>query len=144
MSVRLKRKAKGERPIFFDDPNVDKVIAMVMGLAGEVAVLHDRLDTVERLLEQCGPVKRAAIDAYVPSPEVATERAAWRETFLGEVLRIVEIELEAATSGDQGTYPAAIAAVEHDEKPRAAPRAKSKSSGKLAKKKPIRKSARKR
>jgi DNA-binding transcriptional ArsR family regulator len=47
----LKRKAKGERPYFFDDPNVDRVVSMVMGLAGEVAVLHDRLDTLERLLE---------------------------------------------------------------------------------------------
>jgi hypothetical protein len=32
-SVKLKRKARGERPYFFADPNVDKVIAMVMGLA---------------------------------------------------------------------------------------------------------------
>ena len=51
-AIRLKRKARGERPYFFADPNVDKVIAMVMGLAGEVAVMRDRLDTLERLLER--------------------------------------------------------------------------------------------
>ena len=47
----LKRKAKGERPYFFDDPNVDKLVSMIMGLAGETSVLMDRVDTIERLLE---------------------------------------------------------------------------------------------
>jgi hypothetical protein len=110
-TVRLKRKARGERPYFFDDPNVDKVIAMVMGLAGEVAVMRDRLDTLERLLERAGGLARAEIDAYRPDPVVEAERAAWRETFLGEVLRIVEIELEALASGDTEPYDQAIAAV---------------------------------
>ena len=41
----LPRKAKGERPFFFDNPDVDKLLAMLMGLAGEVSVMRDRLDT---------------------------------------------------------------------------------------------------
>lgn len=110
----LKRKAKGERPYFFEDPSVDRVIAMVMGLAGEVAVLHDRLDTLERLVEQQGGVKRAAIDAYKPSAAVAAERAAWREGFLSEVLRIVESEVEALATGDTAKYDTAIKSVETD------------------------------
>ena len=116
MSVgsRLKRKAKGERPYFFEDPNVDRVVSMVMGLAGEVAVLHDRLDTLERLLEAQGGVQRAAIDSYKPNATVAAERAAWREGYLSEVLRIVEIEVEALATGDTAKYDAAIKAVEQD------------------------------
>ncbi len=110
----LKRKARGERPYFFEDPSVDRVIAMVMGLAGEVAVLHDRLDTLERLVEQQGGVKRAAIDAYKPSASVAAERAAWREGFLSEVLRIVESEVEALATGDTAKYDTAIKSVETD------------------------------
>jgi len=90
------------------------VIAMVMGLAGEVAVLHDRLDTLERLVEQQGGVKRAAIDAYKPSASVAAERAAWREGFLSEVLRIVESEVEALATGDTAKYDTAIKSVETD------------------------------
>ena len=31
---QLKRKAKGERPYFFPDPSIDKLLAMLMGLAG--------------------------------------------------------------------------------------------------------------
>jgi uncharacterized Zn finger protein len=114
MSVRLKRKAKGERPIFFADPSVDKVIAMVMGLAGEVAVMRDRLDTLERLLAHAGVVSRSAIDDFKISSTVAVERAHWRESFLSEVLRVVEIELEAVASGDQAPYQDAIALVERD------------------------------
>jgi len=113
-SVKLQRKARGERPYFFADPNVDKVVAMIMGLAGEVAVMRDRLDTLERLLEAQGGLKREAIEAYKPSANVAAERAAWREVFLGEVLRIVEIEVEALTTGDTAKYDTAIRAVEKD------------------------------
>ena len=113
----LKRKAKGERPYFFDDPNVDKVVSMVMGLAGEVAVARDRLDTIERLLERKGLITRSDVEAYEPTADVMAERAAWRETYLSEILRIVEIELEAAASGDTESYDKAIKVVEDDAKP---------------------------
>lgn len=114
---RLKRKARGERPYFFDDPNVDKVVSMVMGLAGEVAVARDRLDTIERLLETKGLLKRAEIEAYEPTAVVMAERTAWRESFLGEILRIVEIDLDAVATGDTRPYDEAIAAVEKDRQP---------------------------
>lgn len=118
MSKRLKRKARGERPYFFDDPSVDKVVAMVMGLAGEVAVLRDRQDTLERVLEAKGLVKRREIEDYKPNAQVAGARADWREGFLGEILRIIEIELEAARTGDTEPYDKAIKAVEQDRKQR--------------------------
>ncbi len=115
MARRLKRRARGERPWFFDDPSVDKVVAMVMGLAGETAVLHERLDTMERLLAAKGLLNRDEIEGYRPDAAVAAERAAWREAFLGEVLRIVESELEAAADGDTAPYDEAVAAVEDDD-----------------------------
>jgi hypothetical protein len=113
--AKIQRKAKGERPTFFQDPNVDKVIAMVMGLAGEVAVMHDRMDTMERLLKKKAGIKRADIEKYKPGAKVMAERAAWREQFLGEVLRIVEIEQEALAKGDTAHYEDAIALVEGDQ-----------------------------
>jgi len=112
---KLQRKAKGERPYFFADPNVDKVIAMVMGLAGEVAVMHDRMDTMERLLEKKAGIKRADIEKYKPGKKVRAARAAWREQFLSEVLRIVEIENEALEKGDLDTYDNAITLVEAEQ-----------------------------
>ena len=47
----MAKKAKGKKPTFFADPQVDKLMAIVMALAGEVSVLRERLDTVERLAE---------------------------------------------------------------------------------------------
>lgn len=116
--MTLPRKAKGERPYFFDDPAVDRVIAMVMGLAGEVAVMRDRLDTIERLLEQRGLLARRDIETFVADTRVTDERAAWREAFLGEVLRIVDIEREALSTGDTASYDDAIANVTDTAAPR--------------------------
>ena len=50
----MAKKAKGKKPTFFADPQVDKLMAIVMALAGEVSVLRERLDTVERLAENKG------------------------------------------------------------------------------------------
>lgn len=123
---RLQRKARGERPTFFADPAVDKVIAMVMGLAGEVAVMRDRQDTIERLLETRGLLKIREIEAYEPPARVMQARAAWRETFLGEVLRVIESELEGVARGDTAPYDDAIATVVNDAAPAPAKRRRAK------------------
>jgi hypothetical protein len=92
--VQLQKKAKGDRPQYFEDPAIDKVLSITMALAGEVAVMRDRMDTIERLLEAGQPVSRAAIEAFVPDQTVRDERDAIREVFLGNVLRIVHQERE--------------------------------------------------
>ena len=84
----LKRKAKGERPYFFEDPNVDKLVSMIMGLAGETSVLMDRVDTIEQLLEKKGLLKISEIEGYEPSTQVLESRANRREIYLSEILRI--------------------------------------------------------
>lgn len=109
---KLQRKARGERPVFFEDPNVDKLISMIMGLAGEVAVLHDRSDTLERLLQTKGLVKQSEIDSFEPSIQVQGERASWRKNYLSEILRIIESELEGQKSGDREPYENAVKRVE--------------------------------
>ena len=49
-------KSKGKRPYFFDDPAVERVLSITMAVATELAVTRERLDTVERLLEERVPV----------------------------------------------------------------------------------------
>lgn len=88
-------KPKGKRPYFFDDPAVERVLAITMAVAQELAVTRERLDTIERLLEKSGALKRADIDAYVPDPAAATERAEWSRAYIARVLRIVQQEMEA-------------------------------------------------
>ncbi len=94
-TARLPQQAKGERPRYFADPAIDKVLSITLALAGEVAVLRERLDAVERLLEAGEPVTRAALDAYAPDAAARAEREAWREQFLDVILRAVHQEREA-------------------------------------------------
>lgn len=111
--AKLPKKAKGSRPYFFDDPAVDKAIAIVMGLAGEVSVMHDRLDTIERLLENNGTLSRSDIEGFEADTTVSAERDAWRDRFLDNVLRIVHQELEDPDGGraNDPAYESTIAEV---------------------------------
>lgn len=86
--------AKGKRPYFFDDPSVDKVLAMVMALTGEVSVLRDRLDTHEKLAQDKIWPTPANVEAFEISEEIEKERDASRAEYLGRVMRIVTEELE--------------------------------------------------
>ncbi len=93
-------KAKGKRPWFFDDPAVERVLAVTMAVAQEVAVLHERVDTMERLLEGSGALQRADVEAYEPDPQAAAERAQWGRAYIARVLRVVQQELEALSGAD--------------------------------------------
>jgi hypothetical protein len=64
-------------------------------------VLHERVDTLERLLEKKTDFKRADIDAYEPDPAAASERAEWSRMYIARVLRIVQQELEALDKPEQ-------------------------------------------
>ena len=112
--AQLPRKAKGERPFFFDDPDVDKLLTMLMGLAGEVSVMRDRLDTVERLASAKGLFSAADIEAFEPSAEVIKERSERRQEFLGEITRIVYSEIEGLEQPAEHSYQQAIDLVEND------------------------------
>ncbi len=96
----MARKAKGERPVFFHDPQVDKLLAIIMALAGEVSVLHERLDTLERLAEAKGLISRQEIESYRPDEQVREERERWRTEYIARVLRVVREELEAVERGE--------------------------------------------
>jgi hypothetical protein len=111
--LELQKKAKGERPRYFEDPAIDKVLSITLALAGEVAVLRDRIDTIERLGEAGQPISRAAVDSYQPDETVRAERDAWRDTFLSVVLRTVHQELEdLERKAEQQPYSTAIDTVE--------------------------------
>jgi len=87
--VVLPKKAKGARPYFFEDANQDKILAMLMGLVGEVSVFADRVDSLERLLEEKGVLTREQISNYVPDAKVNAERDARRDVLLAQVLRVL-------------------------------------------------------
>jgi hypothetical protein len=86
--------AKGKRPVYLDNSQIDKLLTIVMALTGEVSVLHERLDTIERLLEVKGILSTTEIDTYEPDVKVTKEREQWRAEYIARVLRVLQEELE--------------------------------------------------
>jgi pantoate kinase len=88
-------KAKGKRPYFLENPEVERVMNITMAVAMELGVMHERLDTIERLLAKKGVLQRDEIEAFEPNNEEIIERQLWHARYIARVLRIVQQELEA-------------------------------------------------
>jgi hypothetical protein len=88
-------KSKGARPYFFDEPAVERVMNISMAIATEVAVIRERMDTIERLLEAKGILKQSEIEAFNPTDEQAEERQLWHARYAARIMRIVQQELDA-------------------------------------------------
>ncbi len=90
------RKSKGARPYFLDT-DVERLTNIVLVLAQELSVVHERADTLERLLEASGVVTRDQIEAFTPTKTQADERGAWTQEYLARVFRVLQQEREAAS-----------------------------------------------
>jgi hypothetical protein len=85
---------------FFDDPALDRAVAMIMALAAELAVTRDRLRSMEVLLETSGALQPGALDAYRPEPDEAKSLAADRDAFARQI-----IEAAKGTQASLGVPP---------------------------------------
>ncbi len=81
------KKAKGKRPKYFDDPEDERILSILMSVVGEVSVLRERLDTVERLLESKGTITREDIESYEPDKLAAYERGSMIREYIYRVMR---------------------------------------------------------
>lgn len=88
------KHAARTNPHFFEDPNVDRMVSMMMDLAAEISVLRERLDTHERLAEAKGAYTQADIESYEPSDDVRATRDAWRNKFIDRLMKRMEQEYE--------------------------------------------------
>ncbi len=87
-------REKGADTGFFPgNPDVDRLLAMITALTGEIAILRARLDTHERLAAR-GSFDRAAVEAYVPTPGELAERMADDQATIARVFRPVADELD--------------------------------------------------
>ena len=100
------RFAKGRRPFFMKDPDVDRLLAIAAALTAEVSVVRERLDTVERLAEQGLTATPANIEAYRPTLEVEAAREALRAALLDRVFRILAAPIEEA--GAESNYQSVV------------------------------------
>ena len=71
----------------FDDPAVDQLYAAYVALATELSVAFERIDTLERLLEERSDLNREAIRNYQPDEAVSAERQQHRAELAERLLR---------------------------------------------------------
>ena len=95
-------KPKGKRPYFLKDQDSERILAVTMAVVQELAVMRERLDTVECLLEAKG-ISKADIDAFIPTKAQAEERGAWTQEYLARVLRIYQQEIEGLQTQKEPT-----------------------------------------
>lgn len=93
-------KPAGKRPYFLN-PESERIFAVTLAVAQELAVARARVDTLERLLEAKGVVLREEIESFAPSAEEHAERAAWSQEYINRILRIVHQEAQAAEIKDE-------------------------------------------
>lgn len=93
--ARAGARAKGKRPDTLHDFNAERTLSILLAVVGEVSVLKERLDTVERLLDAKGTISRADIDAYEATGDAAYERALMTKEYVARIMRGVQQEMEA-------------------------------------------------
>jgi hypothetical protein len=81
------------RPKFFADPVNDQLLAMITALLGEVCVLRERLDTVERLAAERGLWRPGDVEGYVPDAAAEAAREALRQGALARVFSVLNEEI---------------------------------------------------
>ncbi len=83
-------KAGPDNVVLLEAPVVDALVATILNLTGELSVVKERLDTVERLLEAKGTLPRSDIESFSADPTAAAERAAARMDLLKTVMARLE------------------------------------------------------
>ena len=93
-------KATGKRPYFLN-PEAERVMAIAMAIAQELAVTRMRLDSLERLLARKNLLTQSELEQFSPTAEEAEQRALWTQEYIARVLRIVQQEAEQISAGGQ-------------------------------------------
>lgn len=95
-------KPAGKRPYFLE-PQVERVMAITMAVAQELAVARQRVDTLERLLVAKGLLSEGEVSNFQPGPVASAERQMWNQEYIARILRIVQQENEAAVLPDEAS-----------------------------------------
>jgi len=104
----LPRHTRNSRPQFFADQGVDQMMSVVLGIAQELSVLRDRVDSIERLLDAKGSVTRAELEAFRPDAGAEAERQQRRADYLQRIFRAIRHEAGQYTSEDAERHTAEV------------------------------------
>jgi hypothetical protein len=99
-AAKRPRKALGpERRVYFNDGDIDRVMAILLALVSEVAAIRDRVDTHERLADQGEAPSRAKVESFLPDAEVDADRDAWRDAYIRRLFRVITEDIEVLKRG---------------------------------------------
>jgi hypothetical protein len=94
--ARRSRKASGPaRQIYFAEGDVDRVMAVVLALASEVASIRERLDTHERLGNAGLPAAVDAVEAHRADEATEADRERWRDAYIARLFRVFTEDIES-------------------------------------------------
>ena len=94
------KDAKGKRPVFYEAPGLDQAMSMIMVLANEMAVLHDRLDSAERVMAANGVDLAAGIESLTLDQPALETREAWRQDFLDRLYYLMRKDASEAARAE--------------------------------------------
>lgn len=94
------RDARGKRPAFYPTQGLDHAMSMIMVLANELSVLHDRLDSAERVAKAQGLDLAAGIEALDLDQGALEAREAWRQDFLARLFYLARKEANEAAEAE--------------------------------------------
>ena len=95
-------KARGKRPQYFELAESERLMSILMAVAGELAVTRERMDTIERLLARKGLLGTDDIETFEPDAAASEERALLHQEYIARILRIVQQEKEAIAEERSG------------------------------------------
>ncbi|MCP5327149.1 MAG: hypothetical protein H7A18_02460 [Sinobacteraceae bacterium] len=85
-AVQIPRLAHGERTVFSPSgEELNQLLAAVTVLTSEVAVLRQRVRSLESLSVQAGTLAEGAVDRHEPNQAERQEQAQWHERLLNRV-----------------------------------------------------------
>lgn len=85
-AVKIPRLAHGERAVFSPaGEEVNQLLAAITALTAEVAVLRQRVKSLESLSVQAGTLAAGAVDRHEPSVAEREEQAQWHERLMHRV-----------------------------------------------------------
>lgn len=94
------KDARGKRPTFYDAPGMDQAMSMIMVLANEISVIHDRLDSAERVAARGGLDLAAGIETLELDQAALEAREAWRQDFLERLFYLMRKDANEAAQAD--------------------------------------------
>ena len=100
MDETMKRTVKGRRPQFNDDLAIDNVHGMIMALATELAVLHDRVDSMQRVAAAKGIVLSEEVDSFVPDNDTLVAREEWRRNLLKRMFYVLREQADDVSQNE--------------------------------------------